>query len=56
MDPYRIAKNSPITRATVDSKQLRLGDDYIDLTASQVSRLEDLGVKLDKKTSSSSNS
>lgn len=51
MEPYRIAKDSPITRARVDSKQLNLGDDYIDLTASQVQRLRDVGVKLEKSTS-----
>lgn len=51
MDPYRIAKDSPVTRARVDSKSLRLGDDYIELTQAQVSRLKDLGVKLEKSTS-----
>lgn len=51
MDPYRIAKDSPITRARVDSKRLSLGDDYIELTTSQVQRLKDVGVKLEKSTS-----
>lgn len=53
MDPYRIAKDSPVTRATVDSKSLLLGDDYIDLTDSQVKRLQAIGVKLEKAPSGS---
>lgn len=48
MNEYKIAKDSDITRATVDTKTLELGDDPIALTASQVTRLEDGGVKLTK--------
>lgn len=57
MEPYRISKDSPITRARVDSKMLTLGEDYIELTTAQVKRLKDVGVVLDKKgPSGSSNS
>jgi hypothetical protein len=49
---YIIAEDSPVTRASVDDKRLALGDDPIDLTQDQVSRVEDTGVKLSKSTGS----
>ena len=49
-DKYEIDKDSSIASAMVDDKTLELGDDPISLTASQVKRLEDGGVKLSKST------
>lgn len=53
-DSYSIAKDSPVTRATVDKQALKLGDDPVSLKVDQVKRLEDIGVKLEKSSSSNS--
>ncbi len=50
-DSYSIAKDSGSKRATVDKVKLKLGDDPVSLNKGQVERLEAMGVKLTKHTS-----
>lgn len=51
MDSYKISKDSPVHRVSVDTRYLAQGEGYVELTDSQAKRVLACDVKLDKKSS-----